>query len=703
MMDLSKISEDLFNKIRGRFPNVTIGDEAGNITNEPGDARFFDFEYTESERPLGKVSVSLSDDNRLAVIYSKDFVEDEDETTKDNWYEFLKELRRFSKKRMLDFDVRDITKTNLTKRDYKFLSQNNFGEYSMNESKLYGTGRISYQDVDNARIVIKHNESINQEMPGARTRNISNIYIESAEGERFKYPFRHLNGARAMARHVSEGGKPYDDFGGHITGLSEEMSKLRKFKNYMGRSSVMAESLADYMDIVRERIVTVKKTIENLQKPNYYREAVDGFETPMFEDVPEDVAENWVDQLTIKQFNEELSDVFPYIYNLVKEGTKTKALGPDDLLGEAANDCDESCPKSCPDCGGTGDPEKYKKDKEVEEAWHSNMDKASKKAQADAAEKRKKLGPVTSKTLADINDKLGNTNKNKKDKEVDEAHGNSKVYDKCRDGYKKVPGKTRGEKGSCVKEEEELEELFNQSMGQFGEGDADDYDEMPDKDVPEKPQIPLGEFILSYFDRHTGQFPKGETSVLTMVEKEYGDQFIDPAKGFIEQVNNLVSERYGFREPDIQEADDDQMSLDLPPGNAKKRTDFDKSSEYQTSMIKKRFDKDRDAAEKFEPGQRVRINVRGTSPFMKKDRLGDWHPTKIYPQGGFITGEVIKPSTLGDVLVKLDTPVKYRETVRGKRVTKTLDQTEFRHWRLTPLDSEKESQELNDISRLAGL
>ena len=34
-----------------------------------------------------------------------------------------------------------------------------------------------------------------------------------------------------------------------------------------------------------------------------------------------------------------------------------------------------------------------------------------------------------------------------------ERHGNSKVYDKCWTGYKKVPGKKRGEKGSCVKEE----------------------------------------------------------------------------------------------------------------------------------------------------------------------------------------------------------------------------------------------------------
>ena len=35
---------------------------------------------------------------------------------------------------------------------------------------------------------------------------------------------------------------------------------------------------------------------------------------------------------------------------------------------------------------------------------------------------------------------------------LDEAHGNSKVYDKCWKGYRKVRGKKRGEKGSCVKE-----------------------------------------------------------------------------------------------------------------------------------------------------------------------------------------------------------------------------------------------------------
>jgi hypothetical protein len=41
--------------------------------------------------------------------------------------------------------------------------------------------------------------------------------------------------------------------------------------------------------------------------------------------------------------------------------------------------------------------------------------------------------------------------------ELIEAHGNSKIYDKCWTGYKKVPGKKRGEKGSCEKIGEDLD------------------------------------------------------------------------------------------------------------------------------------------------------------------------------------------------------------------------------------------------------
>ena len=64
---------------------------------------------------------------------------------------------------------------------------------------------------------------------------------------------------------------------------------------------------------------------------------------------------------------------------------------------------------------------------------------------------------------------------------------------------------------------------------------------------PEKEKTPIGEFILSYFDRENGSFPKGETAVLTMVEKEYGEQYVEPAAKFIKKVESIVAQRQTSR------------------------------------------------------------------------------------------------------------------------------------------------------------
>jgi len=335
MQTLNLVAKELFNKIRGRFPSVTIGDGEGNITTEPELARFYDFDFKAGGKAVGKISISLEDQS-VSVVYNQGLVTDEDEITKDSWYDFLKELRQFAKKRMLNFDTRDINKSNLNRRDYKFLANNRTEEETMSEGKLYGTSKLSYQDFDSARLVLRHSQAVNQERAAGRTQHVESIYIESSEGERFKYPYKHINGARAMARHVAEGGKPFDEFGIHIVGLSEELSKLKTFKSYMGRSSVMAEGLSGYMDVVKERVASVKKTLESLQKKAFYTETFTNYAKAEIKEVPQDVAENWIDELTVRQFNEELKDVFPYIYSLVSENTRAKTLGPMDLEGYTA-------------------------------------------------------------------------------------------------------------------------------------------------------------------------------------------------------------------------------------------------------------------------------------------------------------------------------------------------------------------------------
>ena len=575
MKNLNPIAKDLFAKIRGRFPEVTIGDEQGNVTSEPTEARFYEFPFKGSDAELGKISVSLDEENGVTVMYSTDVVEGETEIAKNEWYNFLKELRKFSKKRMLNFNTRNINKSNLEKRDYQYLAKTTFGDDQMNESKLYGTSRVSYQDMDNARLVIKHTEGVNQDIPAGRTRNIGSIYIESAEGERFKYPYKHLSGARAMARHVAEGGNTYDDFGKHIVSLSEEMWKLRKFKNYMGRSAVMAESLSGYMDVVKERISSVKKTIESLQKKSFYEDAVASFETPMLEDVPEDVAENWIDQLTIRQFNEELKDVFPYIYKLVSEATRATELGPEDLEEVAGP---EKCWDGYKKAGtqpGTGKnkgkrvnkcvPEEIALEQGFEEMMgqfaEGDLEEAYVKSSKDAIDtlgNLRKIGKKIETGQDTFDGNLANMYANDVYDVISWVENNldtndpkyTQVLKPVTDLRKKAKGMER-EPGSG-KDARFGNEIVNTlyPLMQWIEMKAMDAKEADGTEESEEQKTPLGEFILSYFDRESGQFPKGETAVLTMVEKDYGEQFIEPAKQFIEQVGNLVAEKYGYKEAD---------------------------------------------------------------------------------------------------------------------------------------------------------
>ena len=512
--NIDLIGEDLFNKIRSRFNNLTLGNAEGIVTNDPSQARFFDFEYKENAKVLGNISISL-DENNVSVLYQKDFLEDQDSSTKQHWYGFLKELRMFAKKRLLNFDVRDITKSNLNKRDYQFLSTKS-GDSSMNESKLYGTSKTSFQDIGNARLSIKHSQPINAELPAGRTQHIQNIYIENNDGERFKYPLKHLGGARAMARHVAEGGLVHDDFGKHIVELSQELGKLRKFRNYVNRSSVMAEGLSEYSDIVNDRISTVKKTIENLQKPTHYKSIKENFSVAELETVPEELAQNWIDQLTIKQFNEELQDVFPYIYKLISEKTKIQELGPVDLIERPEHGSNIKIVKhemKLPDNFMIVSVESR-----AQGSVYGLLDQKDKVlhllgkfGQVDSYVIR----PVTTQTL--------------------QYHSSGPIDQSGRltSKYLKMLQKV-GSNKKPASENAEFTEFEKWA------------DTTVDNALEQENQIPVTEFVLSMYDRETGQFPKGETAILTAVEKDYGEKYINPAKQFIEAINQKFQEYNGY-------------------------------------------------------------------------------------------------------------------------------------------------------------
>ena len=341
--NLAPIAKELFGKIRTQFPKIKLGDENSDVTDRPSDARFFEFDFIKNGKNLGTITINISEssgddddteNDGLVVMFTTGIVDDQPTGVKRQWYRFLESLSDFASSRLMKFSIRDISKSNLDKRDYQHLANNN-GEGSMTESKLWGTSKTSYQQMGEAKLIVRHTQPVNYAHAAGRTLHIESIHVENSQGERFKYPVKHLNGARALATHVAHGGTPYDGIGQHITGLSEELNKLRMFKGYVDRNSMVSEAMGNIQTKVYERIDQVKKEIRSLQNQSYYESFAESFVVNEAQEIPEDVVNDWIDRLTIRSFNEELKNVFPYIYKLVGEEVDVvKELTADDLLGE---------------------------------------------------------------------------------------------------------------------------------------------------------------------------------------------------------------------------------------------------------------------------------------------------------------------------------------------------------------------------------
>jgi len=334
--NLNKIAQDLYGKIQTRFKDIKMGDENAEVLSKKADipeARFFEFDYIENGESLGSIAITLDEDDGVVVQISGDLAERQHPGA----FKFIRSFRQFAKDRLLNFDIQNIGKSNLDKRDYHFQAKPK-EEVPMEpimESSMYGTSRISYQDLGEARLVVKHSQNVNPEVAAGRTMHIEAIYVENADGERFRYPYKHLNGARALAEHLKHGGNPYDAIGKHISSLSEELAQLRKFKGYVSRNGALSEAMEDITPKVFERIEAVKKEVQMLQRPAYYEQFAESFEDREEQMIPEDVMTDWIDRLTIRTFNEELRTAFPYIFRLVDENSiPVKKLSPDDLLAE---------------------------------------------------------------------------------------------------------------------------------------------------------------------------------------------------------------------------------------------------------------------------------------------------------------------------------------------------------------------------------
>jgi len=319
MREINKIAEGLFEKVRDRFEDVSLGDDNAHATQNPEEARFFNFDYTVDGKNYGNITLSIIDETSLKVYFSKNISHDLDDEQRKEWYNFLKELREFAKRNLLSFEPRDITRSTLKHRDLKQISKAD-DTYDkddvVSESRLYGTSRSSYENDGPVKIIIRHSDNVDPEQRGARSRKIRAMYLENSEGERRKLPINSLRYARAMARHCSEGGSIDDDFGQHITKIAEESNKLRPFKAAMVRRVFEDEETQRMVEAAFEYHSLLKNTLGKMSGRKGYQQCKEEFVATSTSFIPEEDfdAEALKERFVKRTFNERMSDALPIVY-----------------------------------------------------------------------------------------------------------------------------------------------------------------------------------------------------------------------------------------------------------------------------------------------------------------------------------------------------------------------------------------------------
>jgi hypothetical protein len=268
MISTDQIRQNLFDLLAVKNFDVTTRDSKGKETGDAKDADLFSFDYKVDDTNYGTVVITITPEGVLEVFYGDRLGRSMDKDHKTTWYDFLYQLRHFSRRNMLQFELKHMNKL---KHAMKTMA-------AVTESKYYGYKNTSYtKPTKEAKLKIVHSKPIDEEQGDARYRNVAKLYVETAEGERFKLPFTKLYAGRAMARHCSEGGLPYDEFGQHISEAVEDIKVLEQFLR-SARGKEWTDAGADLMvETGIRHLANLKKKVKKMISRRGYREELDAF------------------------------------------------------------------------------------------------------------------------------------------------------------------------------------------------------------------------------------------------------------------------------------------------------------------------------------------------------------------------------------------------------------------------------------------
>ena len=306
----------LYNLLVTRDFEPEILDSQGRAVTDPGQAELFSFDYKTADKNYGTVVALLGAENQLEIYFGDNLGRAMEGDDKQSWYQFLEQMKQFATRNLLTFEISNLNRLKYTMQGMAAIKEGLFEGY-------YGTRKVSYSDQPkNARLVIRHSRDIAE--GEARYRAIESLFVETAGGERFRVPSRSLTHGRMLARHVAEGGTPYDAFGQHITEIVAEMHTLSRFvraargRGFDGEAAALVEAaVRHYADL--------KAKAKQMIGQRGYREARDSFDPAQFTD-SEVTAEAIRDMFIEQTLDHRIEEALPVLARLSEMETGMKEI-----------------------------------------------------------------------------------------------------------------------------------------------------------------------------------------------------------------------------------------------------------------------------------------------------------------------------------------------------------------------------------------
>ena len=307
--------KQLFDLLVTRGFDPEILDSSGKAAPSAEDAEIYSFEFVSSGGTnYGTVVVMLGDDKQLELFSGDNVGRGMDSEDKTEWYEFQHQLKNFATKNFMTFGSQNINRLKYSMQGQAALKEGLFESWN-------GTKNVSWNGgPDSVRLMIRHKRPMG--VNEARFRQVESLFLETAEGECYKLPFRNLSGGRAMVEHVRQGGKPYDMRGQHIANMVEELNVLSRFR----RASHGRVFEGDTANLVNETNVyhaTMSRTLKGLASSRGYNSY---FESWNPADITEqDVIIEDIKTLFVQEtIDSRIEQALPILARIQQQGTAMK-------------------------------------------------------------------------------------------------------------------------------------------------------------------------------------------------------------------------------------------------------------------------------------------------------------------------------------------------------------------------------------------